>query len=61
MDIDQARVILARFIDVDHLGKESIPGLVVRSTARGFVYEAPGGLTADEAEAIAVWLREALK
>jgi hypothetical protein len=59
--ISIARIVLARFLRTDPFDKESMPGIVVRSTAKGFVYEAPGDLTAGEVEAINVWLRDASK
>jgi len=59
MHISRARTILAKWLHKDRHGNVSMPRLVVRLTATGFVYDIPEGFTTEETEALAVWVREA--
>ena len=59
MTLTHARTILAKWLHTDHHGNVSIPRLVVRMTSNGFVYEVPHDFTAQETEALGVWVREA--
>ena len=59
MHISRARTILAKWLHEDQHGNVSMPRLVLRLTATGFVYTVPEGFTAEETEALAVWVREA--
>ena len=61
MNIDRARRILAKWVHEDEHGNVTMPELVVRLTSNGFIYDTPHHFNAEEATALAVWVREATK
>jgi hypothetical protein len=52
---------LTEWLRADPPGHTSLPSLVVRLTSDGFVCETPESFTADEAAALAVWVRAPMK
>ncbi len=61
MTSDQARATLAEWLRADPRGPTTLPSLVVRLTSDRFVCETRESYTADEAAALAVWVRAAMK
>ena len=61
MNIDRARRILAKWAHEDEHGKVTMPELVVRLTSNGFIYDTPYHFNAEEAAALATWVRAATK
>jgi hypothetical protein len=61
MTIDRARTVLSKFIQKDAHGNESLPRVVIQLTLNGYAYNVPKGMTAEETQAVGVWVREMIK
>ena len=61
MNNERARKVLDKWLHEDSHGNVTMPGLVVRLTSKGFIYETPHHFSLEEAAALAVWVREATK
>jgi len=61
MTTDQACATLAEWLRADPRGHAALPAFVVCVTSDGLVCETPLGFTADEARALAGWVRAATK
>ena len=61
MNIDRARRIPAKWVHEEQHGNVTMPELVVRLTSNGFIYDTSHHFNAEEAAALAAWVREAAK